>query len=306
MHSLSIGITTFMGGAIDPDEVIKQADLALYQAKESGRNCIKFFNEQMQASINARTSLEAVLHQVIENDWFVLHYQPQIDSNQKIHSAEALLRLDHPQRGLMKPGEFIGLAESTGLILPIGRWVLNAACKQLAAWATQDGMAHFALSVNISIKQFQQANFVSQIIDTVVRTGANPKLITLELTESLFLEGKEDAMQKMGALKDYGFSFSLDDFGTGYSSLSYLKSLPFDELKIDQAFIAETPRNQVNNDIVRTIILMGQTLGLKVVAEGIESKDQLEYLKAMGCHHYQGYLFFHPMPLDDFEASITH
>jgi EAL domain-containing protein (putative c-di-GMP-specific phosphodiesterase class I) len=295
-----------MGQSIDSVAIIKQSDIALYQAKESGRNCIKFYDEQMQAVINERFSMENALHQAIKNDWFILHYQPQMDSNQRIESAEVLLRLDHPQHGLMNPGEFIGLAESTGLILPIGQWVFNATCQQLAAWATQDSMAHLALSVNISIKQFQQANFVSQMIDTVVRTGANPKLITLELTESLFLDGMADAKQKMQALKDYGFNFSLDDFGTGYSSLSYLKSLPFDELKIDQAFIAETPGNQVNNDIVRTIILMGQTLGLKVVAEGVESKDQLEYLKALGCHHYQGYLFFHPMPLDDFMASITH
>lgn len=306
MCSLSIGITSFMGSAIDPDELLKQSDLALYQAKGSGRSCIKFYDEQMQALINARTSLEATLRQAIENKWFVLHYQPQIDSNQQIDSAEVLLRLNHPQRGLINPVEFIDLAESTNLILPIGWWVLNAACMQLAAWASQANMVHFNLAVNISIKQFQQANFVSKIIDTVVRTGANPKLLTLELTETLFLEDKADAMQKMQALKDYGFNFSLDDFGTGYSSLSYLKSLPFDVLKIDRTFIAEMPGNQVSNDIVRTIILMGQTLDLRVVAEGVESKEQLQYLKAMGCHHYQGFLFSRPMPLDDFMASITH
>jgi diguanylate cyclase (GGDEF)-like protein/PAS domain S-box-containing protein len=305
MCSLSIGITSFMGSDIDPDELLKQSDLALYQAKGSGRNCIKFYDEQMQALINKRTSLEATLRQAIENKWFVLHYQPQVDGNQRIDSAEVLLRLDHPQRGLMNPGEFIDLAESTNLILPIGWWVLNAACMQLAAWASQENMVHFNLAVNISIKQFQQANFVSKIIDTVVRTGANPKLLTLELTETLFLEGKAEAMQKMQALKDYGFNFSLDDFGTGYSSLSYLKSLPFDTLKIDRTFIAEMPGNQVSNDIVRIIILMGQTLDLRVVAEGVESKEQLQYLKAMGCHHYQGFLFSHPMPLDDFMASIT-
>jgi diguanylate cyclase (GGDEF)-like protein/PAS domain S-box-containing protein len=306
MCSLSIGTTAFIGGPVDSNGIMKQSDLALYQAKEAGRNCMRFYDEQMQASINARTSLEATLHQAIENEWFVLHYQPQIVGNQRIESAEVLLRLDHPQRGLINPGEFIDLAESTGLILPIGQWVLNAACQQLAAWASQDNMAHLALSVNISIKQFAQANFVSQIIDTVVRTGANPKLITLELTESLFLVDTTDAIQKMQALKDYGFNFSLDDFGTGYSSLSYLKSLPFDELKIDQAFVAETPGNQVGNDIVRAIILMGQTLGLKVVAEGVESKDQLEYLQSIGCQYYQGYLFFHPMPADELVLAITH
>jgi len=306
MCSLSIGITVFIGGSMDSGEMIKQSDLALYHAKEAGRNCMKFYDQQMQASINERTSLEAALHQAIKNDWFVLHYQPQIDSNQQIESAEALLRLNHPQRGLMYPGKFIDLAESTDLILPIGRWVLNAACQQLVTWSSQSNMAHLALSVNISIKQFQQVNFVSQIIDTVVRTGANPKLITLELTESLFLEGKTDAIHKMQALKEYGFNFSLDDFGTGYSSLSYLKSLPFDELKIDQTFVAETPENQVGNDIVRTIILMGQTLGLKVVAEGVESKDQFEYLQSMGCQHFRGYLFFHPMPADELVLVMTH
>lgn len=306
IRSLSIGITTFMGSDIDPDELLRQSDLALYQAKGSGRNCIKFYDQQMQALINKRTSLEAILRQAIENNWFELHYQPQIDSNQRIESAEALLRLNHPQRGLIYPGEFIDLAESTDLILLIGRWVLNAACQQLVTWSSQSNMAHLALSVNISIKQFQQLNFASQIIDTVVRTGANPKLITLELTESLFLEGTTDAIQKMQTLKDYGFNFSLDDFGTGYSSLSYLKSLPFDELKIDQIFVAETPGNQVSNDIVRTIILMGQTLGLKVVAEGVESKDQFEYLQSIGCLHYQGYLFFHPMSADELVLVMTH
>lgn len=306
MGSLSIGITSFQGNQHhDIDGLMKQSDLALYQAKEAGRNCMKFYDAHMQASINARASLEAALRQGIQDEWFVLHYQSQTNSNQRINSAEVLVRLDHPQLGLIAPKEFICLAESTGLILPIGWWVLNAACIQLASWATQVKMAHLTLSVNISIQQFQQVNFVSELVDTVVRTGANPGLLTLELTETLFLEDRADAIQKMQALKDYGFNFSLDDFGTGYSSLSYLKSLPFDELKIDQTFVADIPGNQTSIDIVRIIILMGQTLGLKVIAEGVETKEQLQCLQAMGCHHYQGYLFSHAMPLDEFVTSIT-
>ena len=306
MGSLSIGVSSFLGGkSHDIDELIKQSDLALYQAKEAGRNCIKFYDEDMQASLSARASLLTTLHQAIKNEWFILHYQPQIDSHQRVISAEVLLRLNHPELGLLPPGEFIYLAETADLIVPIGWWVINSACKQLVSWTCQPDMAHITLSINISIKQFQEENFVSELINIATRTGANPKFVTLELTESLFLGDRADAILKMQSLKEYGFNFSLDDFGTGYSSLSYLKSLPFDELKIDQSFVSDIPENQTSSDIIRIIILMGQTLGLKVVAEGVEKKEQFQFLQAMGCHNYQGHLFSKPLPIEEFVGSKT-
>jgi len=304
MGSISIGATLFQGesdGKIE--ELMKQSDLALYLAKEAGRNCIKFYDEDMQATVNARTSLLAILQEALVKKWFVLHYQPQIDGKGRICSAEALIRLDHPELGIMSPGSFIGLAESSDLIIPISWWVISAVCFQLNSWSTQEKLSHLSVSVNISVKQFEQENFVSKLIDIVEESGANPKLINLELTESLFLGDRANAILKMQALKDYGFNFSLDDFGTGYSSLSYLKSLPFHELKIDQSFVSDIPENKLNCDIIRIIIQMGQTLDMKVVAEGVENKVQFQYLQAMGCHHYQGYLFSKPLPIDDFVAA---
>jgi len=304
MGSISIGATLFQGETFgEINELMKQSDLALYQAKEAGRDCIKFYDEDMQASVNARVSLQATLEQALKNQWFVLHYQPQIDGKGRISSAEALIRLNHPELGLMSPAKFIGLAESSDLIIPISWWVLNAVCLQLVSWSTQAEKAELSVAVNISVKQFEQDNFVSKLIDMVDETGANPKLITLELTESLFLGDRANAISKMQALKDRGFNFSLDDFGTGYSSLSYLKSLPFDELKIDQTFVSDVPENKMNCDIIRIIIQMGQTLNMKVVAEGVENKVQFQYLQAMGCHHYQGYLFSKPLPVEDFVAA---
>ena len=240
MGTISIGATLFQGVSYgEIDQLIKQSDLALYQAKQAGRNCIKFYDENMQASVNARVSLQATLLEALKHEWFELYYQPQIDGKGRISSAEALIRLNHPELGLMSPGSFIGLAESSDLIIPISWWVIRAACLQLVSWSTQEKMAHLSVSVNISVKQFEQENFVSKIIDMVDKIGANPKLITLELTESLFLGDRANAILKMQALKDHGFNFSLDDIGTGYSSLSYLKSLPFDELKIDQTFVTK-------------------------------------------------------------------
>ena len=303
--SLSIGITSFLAGQlITVDELMKQSDLALYQAKQAGRNCIKFYDAEMQVLLNARVDMEVILRQAIEHEWFVLHYQPQVDQNQQITAVEALLRLNHPQRGLITPAQFLELAESSMLILTIGWWVVNAACRQLALWSSQENMAHLTLSVNISIKQFQTVNFVSKLMEIVDRSGIHPRQLTLELTESLFMADLADAMIKMKSLKEYGFHFSLDDFGTGYSSLSYLKSLEFDELKIDKTFIADIPSSQTSCDIVKIIVLMCETLGLKVIAEGVETKEQLEYLQSIGCHYYQGYLFFHPMPLDEFVLAI--
>jgi len=304
MGTVSIGATLFQGVSYgEIDQLIKQSDLALYQAKQAGRNCIKFYDENMQASVNARVSLQATLLEALKHDWFVLYYQPQIDGKGRISSAEALIRLNHPELGLMSPGSFIGLAESSDLIIPISWWVIRAVCLQLVSWSSQEKMAHLSVSVNISVKQFEQENFVTKIIDMVDKIGANPKLITLELTESLFLGDRANAILKMQALKDHGFNFSLDDFGTGYSSLSYLKSLPFDELKIDQTFVSDMPENKMNCDIIRIIIQMGQTLDMNVVAEGVENKVQFQYLQAMGCHHYQGYLFSKPLPVEDFIAA---
>jgi diguanylate cyclase (GGDEF)-like protein/PAS domain S-box-containing protein len=305
--SLSIGVFTFLGQhELSDDELMKRSDLALYQAKQSGRNSIQFYDAEMHALLNARTDLIKVLNQAIQNEWLTLYFQPQINGNGQIYSAEVLVRINHPQNGLIVPSDFIEIAESTGLIVPIGQWVFNAVCAQLASWASQPNMAHLKLSVNISINQFLQPNFVSDIIGAVVRTGVNPRLLTLELTETLFLEDKLDAISKMQALKSYGFNFSLDDFGIGYSSLSYLGNLEFDELKIDKAFIAEVPGNQTSCDIIKIIVLMGTTLGLTVIAEGVESQDQVRFLRSIGCDHYQGYLFFRPMPLDQFVEILAN
>ena len=303
--SPSLGVTLFGRPQDTVEDLLKQVDLAMYEAKRAGRNTLRFFDSQVQAAVVAEATLEADLRAALERREFRLYYQVQVDDSGKPIGAEALVRWQHPQRGLLAPEAFIGLAEKTGLIVPIGAWVLEAACAQLTAWAAQPGMRQFTLAVNVSAKQFRQPDFVDQCLAIFVRTGVNPNQLKLEPTESLLLEDVDDTIAKMTALRAQGVRFALDDFGTGYSSLTYLRRLPLDQLKIDQSFVHDIPDEPNACVIVRTIIVLGQSLGLAVIAEGVESEEQRKFLADSGCRLYQGYLFGRPVPVDAFEAAVN-
>ena len=299
VHSTpSLGATLFGAQAENLEEPIKRADLAMYQAKAAGRNTIRFYDPRMQSLLLARAELERDLRAALQQDQFVLHFQPQVQRGGLVAGAEALLRWQHPQRGLVSPGEFIALSEETGLILPLGERVLELACTQLARWATQPGMAHLTLSVNVSPRQFQQEQFVEQVLAVLERTGAPPARLKLELTESLLISNVDEVIAKMDAIKARGVGFSLDDFGTGYSSLSYLKRLPLDQLKIDQGFVRDILVDPNDAAIARMVIVLGESLGLEVMAEGVETLAQQQALQALGCHAYQGYLYSRPLTVE--------
>jgi diguanylate cyclase (GGDEF)-like protein/PAS domain S-box-containing protein len=299
----SIGIALFNDQSSATDELLKQADLAMYQAKASGRNSICFFNPDMQAEMNARIVLESDLHKSWERNEFVLHYQPQVDGDTVI-GAEALVRWQHPRRGLLSPAEFIPNAEETGLILPLGTWVLETACAQLAAWASEPALAQLNLAVNVSSRQFCQPDFVEQVLSILDHTGADPQKLKLELTESLLLKNMDETVVKIATLKAKGVGFALDDFGTGYSSLYYLKRLPLDWVKIDQFFVRDVLTNPNDATIVRAIILLARSMGLEVIAEGVETKAQKFFLAQHGCNAYQGYLFSPPLASGEFGELI--
>ena len=269
-----------------------------------GRNRLQFFDEDMQRANLEKNSRLAILHRALEQNWFVLYFQPQVDQHGTIEGIEALIRLQHPTLGLLLPGTFIPLAESANLITPIGQWVIKQACLQLARWATQPEFMACRLSINISTKQLQHAEFVTDLLDALKKTGANPKLLTLEITESLSLTQSSHALEKMLLLKQHGIRFSLDDFGTGFSSLSYLQNLPFDELKIDQSFIADITTNSTSARIVQATINLGQALGLTVITEGVETKEQLALLVQAGCSSFQGYAFYEPLSLEALEEQL--
>ncbi len=296
----SIGITVFGDMRESTNEVLQQADIAMYQAKAAGRNTMRFFAPALQAAVNARAALEEDIRQAIKAGQFVLYYQPQLDSAGLI-GAEALIRWQHPRRGLLVPGEFIPLSEETGLILPLGDWVLESACAQIAAWSERLETAPISLAVNISARQFRQPGFVDKVLAALRRTGANPRNLKLELTESMLVENIEDIIAKMTELKSHGLGFSLDDFGTGYSSLAYLKRLPLDQLKIDSSFVRDITSDVGSRAIAQSVISLGRALGLSVIAECVESEEQRAYLSRLGCHTFQGYLFSRPLPLDEFE-----
>ena len=302
----SIGVTLFDG---DPreriDEPLRRADMALYQAKAAGRNTLRFFDPQMQAVVTARAELEAGLHEALEKNQFLLLYQAQVTRQSQITGVEVLLRWNDPRRGMVPPAEFIHLAEETGMILPIGQWVLATACTQLARWATQSDMAHLTLSVNVSARQFHQNDFVEQVLATLDRSGAKASRLKLELTESLLIHNVDDVIAKMNALKDRGIGFSLDDFGTGYSSLSSLKRLPLDQLKIDQGFVHDILVDANDAAIAKMVVALADSMGLAVIAEGVETEAQRDFLAELGCHAYQGYLFSRPLPLLEFEALLA-
>jgi diguanylate cyclase (GGDEF)-like protein/PAS domain S-box-containing protein len=297
----SIGITLFVNHQETIDELLKRADLAMYQAKAAGRNTLRFFDPDMQTLVTARATMEIDLRRAIVEKQFLVHYQAQVDSCGRVIGAEALVRWQHPERGLVSPADFIPLAEESGLILPIGHWVLEAACGKLAVWAAKPEMAHLTVAVNVSARQFSLPNFVEQVLAVVDYLGVRPDRLKLELTESLLLENAEDIIAKMLALRARGVGFSMDDFGTGYSSLSYLKRLPLDQLKIDQSFVRDVLTDSNDAAIARTVVALGQSLGLAVIAEGVETEAQREFLEAHGCHAYQGYLFSRPLPVEGFE-----
>jgi EAL domain-containing protein (putative c-di-GMP-specific phosphodiesterase class I) len=258
----------------------------------------------MEVAVKARTALEGDLRAAVEAQQFLLHYQAQVAGGQ-VTGAEVLVRWKHPERGMVSPAEFIPIAEETGLILSLGHWVLETACAQLAGWATQPAMSHFTLAVNVSARQLSQPDFVDQVLAILKATGANPNRLKLELTESMLAHNVQDIIEKMFSLKAKGVGFSLDDFGTGYSSLSYLKRLPLDQLKIDQSFVRDVMTDANDAAIAKTVVALAKSLGLGVIAEGVETEAQRDFLASSGCHAYQGYLFSKPVPLEAFESYLT-
>ncbi|MYN08632.1 EAL domain-containing protein [Massilia sp. FT127W] len=293
----SIGITLFHAGLRQqPEELLMQADIAMYQAKEAGRNGMRFFDQSMQDSISERAQLERELRHAIDTQQFELYYQVQVDHLKHPLGAEALIRWIQPDGGAVSPARFIPLAEESGQILALGQWVLESACAQLRAWQSEPAMSELAVAVNVSARQFHQPDFCEQVRSVLRRYGVDPGLLKLELTEGVLLENMEDTIASMQALRELGVRFALDDFGTGYSSLQYLKRLPLDQLKIDQSFVRDLASDGNDQAIVRTIIAMARSLNLDVIAEGVETDAQCALLGQLGCQSYQGYLFGKPMP----------
>jgi diguanylate cyclase (GGDEF)-like protein/PAS domain S-box-containing protein len=303
LTAASMGVTVFGDRENSPDNILQQADIALHLAKANGRNTLRFFSPALQAVVNAQALLEKDLRLAIKTKQFMLYYQPQVERG-RLTGAEALIRWRHPSRGIVSPDEFIPIAEESRLILPMGDWVLETACKQIASWAGRHETERLTIAVNISALQFRQPEFVERVLAALDRTGANPKCLKLELTESMLVENIEDVIAKMAELKSHGLSFSLDDFGTGYSSLAYLKRLPLDQLKIDRSFVRDMLVDLTSGAIAQTIISLGRAMELSVVAEGVESEEQRGFLAGLGCHCFQGDLFSPPLPPEEFEAFL--
>jgi diguanylate cyclase (GGDEF)-like protein/PAS domain S-box-containing protein len=303
--SSSIGITLFADYQQNLDELLKQADTAMYESKKSGRNTLRFFDPAMQEELEIRAELEIGLREALHKQEFRLYYQMQVNQTGRILGAEVLLRWIHPEQGLISPLQFIPLAEETGLIIPIGAWVLENACKQLKAWELDPLTRDLKLAVNVSGRQFRQADFVAQVSDILTRTAINPLRLKLEVTESIVLDNVADTIAKMQALRKFGVSFSMDDFGTGYSSLAYLTRLPLMQLKIDQSFVRNIGIQASDSTIIQTIIGMANNLGIEVIAEGVETQEQRDFLERMGCLLYQGFLFGQPVPVDEFLQHLA-
>ena len=301
----SIGISLFRGHGESVEELLKHADTAMYQAKQSGRNTLRFFDPAMQTTLESRIRIEAELRHALSRQQFVLYYQVQVDARRKVIGAEVLLRWQHPEHGMVSPAQFIPVAEDSGLITSIGFWVLQVACAQLKRWACNPSTRELRLAGNVSARQFRQPDFVEQLRHVLAQSEANPAKLKLELTESLVLENINDTVAKMQALRAMGIRFSMDDFGTGQSSLAQLKRLPLDQVKIDQSFVRDIATDANDAAIVQTIIAMTSTLGLNVIAEGVETEEQLAFLKQHGCEQFQGYLFGRPIPLAEFEQMLT-
>ena len=294
--SIGISLTNHADDSID--QIMLNADLALHQAKATGKNGLRFFDPVMQEVVSHRTKLESELRQAIQQQQLLLHYQPQVDRSGQLLGYEALIRWQHPERGMVSPAEFIPLAEETGLIIEIGNWVMHTACKQLYEWRSDPKKSLHGISVNVSSLQFAQEDFPKQVSMAVMDTGANPSRLKLELTESLLLDNVDDTIDKMKAITRMGIHFALDDFGTGYSSLSYLKHLPLSWLKIDQSFVRDMLSDSEDEAIVRTIIVLAKTLSLTVIAEGVETEEQYQHLLRLDCDEFQGYYFGRPAPLE--------
>jgi len=300
----SIGATLFNQHDRDVEEIIKKADIAMYQVKSGGRNALRFFDPQMQEVITSRVDMAQELRQALLHKQFELHYQIQVDSTARPLGAEALIRWNHPRYAIISPKRFIQLAEQTGLILPIGQWVLETACAQLILWQQNPASQHLVLSINVSAKQFHQTKFVAETQETVQRYGIDPTKLKLELTESMLVDDFPAIVAKMNTLSALGIRFSLDDFGTGYSSLQYLKKLPLSQLKIDQSFVRDITIDPSDYAITRTIIAMARSLDLGVIAEGVETEEQMQCLLEIDCTQFQGYLFGKPMPIEVFDALL--
>ena len=301
----SIGITLFPFAKDTADDVLKHADAAMYRAKSKGRNAICFYQSSMQAEADQRLQLEKELRMAIHNNELVLYYQPQFDNQGELVGAEALLRWSHPKRGIVEPRDFIALAEETNLIQPMGVWVMKTAVKQYVEWLDSGlftGREYIA--INVSPRQIQQDDFVSEIAGVLNEYAVSPRCLKLELTESVLLDDLHDVVEKMNQLKELGVSFSMDDFGTGFSSLSYLKRLPFDQIKIDKTFIRDVSRDLNDAAIVETIIAMAEHLRLDVIAEGVETREEFEFLQRKGCTNYQGFYFSTPLQASSFEQTI--
>jgi len=302
----SIGMTLFRGLDDSTEVLLKQADVALYQAKDAGRNLVRYFNPAMQAQINARIAMEDALRRGLNRQEFRLHYQPQVDQAGRVTGAEALIRWQNPEIGLVSPLNFIPIAEETGLIVRIGQWVLETACIQLKAWQNQPGCKHMQLAVNVSARQFHQSDFVEQVQRALQISGVDSASLKLELTESVVLENVTETASRMRQLIELGVSFSLDDFGTGYASLSYLKLLPLAQVKIDQSFVRDVPDDPNDNAIVQAILAMCKSLNVHVIAEGVETEAQRDFLLQNGCTAYQGYLFGKPVPIEEWKGSCNN
>jgi len=303
LTAASIGVTLFPKQGESVEDLVREADIAMYRAKDAGRNALIFFEKDMQDAIAERYALERDLRVTLQSSGLELFLQSQVNGAGKVIGAEALVRWRHPLRGLVSPASFIPVAEETGLIVPIGEWVLREACRVLAVL---DSAGHgFRIAVNVSPRQFHQSDFVRKVKEIIADTGADPLYLTLEITEGLLVERPAEVVSRMLELTDMGIRFAIDDFGTGYSSLAYLKRMPLHELKIDKSFVQDIPNDPNDVALVETMLSMARHLHYEVVAEGVETRQQMEFLSAQGCEHFQGYLFHRPQPVHEWLTQVV-
>ncbi|MGC9458076.1 MAG: EAL domain-containing protein [Halothiobacillaceae bacterium] len=300
----SVGVSLFLGNRMDADQLLKQADIAMYQAKDAGRNAIRFFDPETQTRLERHVEMESRLRHALENGELTMHLQPIVDQSGHVRAAEVLARWPQPDGQWISPGEFIPLAEQTGLIVPLGNWITESACRLLAGWQDRPELSSLTLSVNLSARQLMQGSCTGQMTGLLERTGAPAQLLKLEITETTMMSNQLDVIEIFKDLCALGVRLSLDDFGTGYSSLSYLKRLPLNQLKIDQSFVRDITTDGNDAAIVETIIAMARALDLGVVAEGVETEEQFAFLRAHDCDLYQGFLFHRPMPVEAFEQLM--